>query len=118
MKVAGVIIRPLIVADSAFSLQPWLLKPYTEAVLSEKMRYFNYRLSRARMVTEGPFRQLKGRWRILLRKNENTPEEVTITTLACMVLHNICMANGDAIPPTLDLTINPTTNARKSSDEI
>lgn len=118
MKVAGVIIHPLIVADSAFSLQPWLSKPYTEAVLSEKMRYFNYRLSRARMVTEGAFGQLKGRWRILLRKNESTPEEVTITTLACMVLHNICITNGDAIPPTLDLTINPTTNARKSSDEI
>ena len=70
------------------------------------------------MVTEGAFGQLKGRWRILLRRNESTPEEVTITTLACMVLHNICNANGDAITPKLDLTINPTTNARKSSDEI
>jgi hypothetical protein len=58
IKVAGVIIHPLIVADSAFALQPWLLKPYTDAVLSDKMRYFNYRLSRARMVTEGAFGQL------------------------------------------------------------
>ena len=40
----GVLICPLIVADSAFPLQPWLLKPYTEGVLSEKMKYYNYRL--------------------------------------------------------------------------
>ena len=117
-KVAGVIIPPLIVADSAFCLQPWLLKPYTEAVLSDKMRYFNYRLSRARMVTEGAFGQLKGRWRIMLRKNESTPEEFTMTTLTCLVLHNIRIAKGDAIPATLDLTFYPTTNARKSSEEI
>jgi hypothetical protein len=117
-KVAGVIIPPLIVADSPFCLQPWLLKPYTEAVLSDKMRYFNYRLSRARMVTEGAFGQLKGRWRIMLRKNESTPEEFTMTTLTCLVLHNICIAKGDAIPATLDLTFYPTTNARKSSEEI
>ena len=91
-KVADVIIPPLIVADSAFCLQPWLLKPNAEAVLNDKMRYFNYRLSRGRMVSEGAFGQLKRRWRILLRKNESTPEEVTIITLACMVLHNVCIA--------------------------
>ena len=116
--VDGVHISPLIVADSAFPLQPWLLKPYTEAVLNDKMKYFNYRLSRARMVTEGAFGQLKGRWRILLRKNESTPEEVTITTLACMILHNICIAKCDKIPLALDLTIDPNTNARKSSEDI
>lgn len=117
-KEAETNIPPLIIADSAFPLQPWLLKPYTEAVLSDKMKNFNYRLSRARMVTEGAFGHLKGRWRILMRKNESTPEEVTITTLSCMVLHNICIARGDAISPALDLTIDPITNARKSSEEI
>jgi hypothetical protein len=35
-----------------------------------------------------------------------------------LVLHNICIAKGDAIPATLDLTFDPTTNARKSSEEI
>ena len=70
------------------------------------------------MVMEGAFGQLKGRWRVLLRKNESTPEEVTITTLACMVLHNICIAQCDTIPLTLDLTFDQNTNARKSSEEI
>ena len=71
-KVVDVNIGPLIIGDSAFPFKPWLLKPYTNAVLTEKQRYFNYRLSRARMVTEGAYGQLKGRWRVLLRKNERT----------------------------------------------
>ncbi|CAB4039757.1 Hypothetical predicted protein, partial [Paramuricea clavata] len=58
------------------------------------------------------------RWRIMLRKNESTPEEVTTTTLTCLVLHNICIAKGDAILATLDVTFNQTTNARKSGEEI
>ena len=67
--VGGVNVGPLIVVDSAFPFQKWMMKPYTNAVLSEKQKYFNYRLSRARMVTEGAYGQfMKGRWRILLRK--------------------------------------------------
>ena len=54
-------VPPLIVGDSAFPIAPWLMKSYTDAVLSPKHRYFNYRLSRARMVTEGTYGQLKGR---------------------------------------------------------
>ena len=74
-KVVGeVSVPPLIVGDSAFPLQSWLMKPYTNATLSPKQRYFNYRLSRARMVTESAYGQLKGRWRVLFRKNESNKE--------------------------------------------
>ena len=45
-KVADVNIGPLITGDSAFQFKPCLLKPYTNAVLTEKQRYFSYRLSR------------------------------------------------------------------------
>ena len=57
-KVPDVNIGPLIIGDSAFPFKPWLLKPYTNAVLTEKQRYFNYRLSRAKMVTQGAYGQL------------------------------------------------------------
>ena len=86
--VGCVTVSPLIVGDSAFPLQTWLMKPFTNAILTPNQRYFNYRLSRARIVTEGAYGQLKGRWRVLLRKSER---RVRITTLACMLMHNVCI---------------------------
>ena len=56
----------------------------TNAKLTGKERYFNYRLSRARMVTKCAYGQLKGRLQILLRKCESLPEEVKMITLACI----------------------------------
>ena len=64
----------LVIADSTFPLTTWLMKPFTHAVLSEKQRHFNHGLSRARMVTEGAYGQLKGRWWVLLRKCESDSE--------------------------------------------
>ena len=97
-SVGEVNVPPLIIADSAFPLRTWLMKPYTNAVLSPQQRYFNYRLSRARIVTEGAYGQLKGRRRVLLPKNESDKEHVRTATLACMVLHNVCLLQGDSIP--------------------
>ena len=58
------------------------------------------------MVTEGTYGQLKGRWRVLLRKNESSQDNTHITTLACMFLHNTCIAQGDAISKKLDLSLD------------
>eukprot|EP00794_Sanderia_malayensis_P005742 gene5742-biopygen4655 len=117
-EVDGVQIPPLILGDSAFPFESFLMKPYTNAVLSKKERYFNYRLSRARMVVEGAFGQLKGRWRFLLRKSESYPYETKIATLACLVLHNICLDCGDTLPAKLDLSTDPTTGQRRNRETI
>lgn len=53
--VGEVTIPPLIVGGSAFPLQTWLMKPYTNAALTPQHRYFKHRLSRTRMVTEGAY---------------------------------------------------------------
>ena len=45
-----------------------LAKPYGDAVLTEQKRYFNCKLSRTRMVTEGECGKLKGRWRVLFEE--------------------------------------------------
>ena len=111
-------VPPLILGDSTFPFQTWLTKPFTNAVLTPHQHYFNYRLSRARMVTEGAYGQLKGRWRVLMRKCESPPEIVRTATLACMVLHNICIDRGDTISRTLDLTVDPQTNNRRDRDII
>ena len=104
--VGDITVPPLIVGDSAFPLRSWLMKPFTNAVLTPQQHYFNYRLSRARMVTEAAYGQLKGRWRVLLRKSESSRDQARIATLACMVLHNICIIQGDAISRKLDLSLD------------
>ena len=60
-KVGSLLELPLILGDAAFPLQPWLMKPCMNANPTLQQRYYNYWLSRARMVTEGAFGQLKGR---------------------------------------------------------
>ena len=87
----GVKMNPLILGDSAFEFRPWIMKPYTNSTLNKEQRNFNNRLSRARMVIECAFGQLKGRWRILLRKCESKTYTVKNMTLAAIVLHNLCI---------------------------
>ena len=64
----NIMVPPILLGDGAFPFHPWLMKPYSQAVLKTDEQHFNYRLSRARMVTEGAFGKLTGRWRVLSRK--------------------------------------------------
>ena len=51
----------LLTGDDAFSLTPYLLKPYPMAGLSDEQRIFNYRLSRMRRISENAFGILANR---------------------------------------------------------
>ena len=114
----GISVPPLILGDSAFPLENFLMKPYTNAVLTKEQRYFNYRLSRARMIIEGAYGQLKGRWRFLLRKSESNFQETKLAVLSCMILHNICLDQGDTLPKKLDITIDATKNQKRDRETI
>ena len=111
-------IYPLIVGDSAFPFMTWLVKTYSCAVLSPEQHYFNYRLSRARMVTEGAYGQLKGRWRILLRKCECSQNTMKIMSLACVVLHNICIELEDKAQISWDLSFDAETQKKRPQEVV
>ncbi len=108
-------IPPILLGDGAFPFHSWLMKPYSQATLSAEQSYFNYRLSRARMVTEGAFGKLKGRWRILSKTCESNVETVKAMTLACVVLHNVCIEQGDVNLRKWDLHLDEKGNERRPS---
>ena len=111
-------IPPLILGDGAFSMRSWIIEPHGEAVLTEERRYFNFRHSRARLVTEGAFELLKSRFRVLHRRCESNKETVKLMGLACVVLQNICIVQGDLVPRNYDLSIDQTSNKRRCQDEV
>ena len=74
------------VADAAFPLTPYLMRPYPGQNLSHKKRIFNYRLSRAWLVVENAFGILASRWRIFHRRiNLHTENVYTLVMAACML---------------------------------
>jgi hypothetical protein len=76
-----------ILADDAFALKPWLMKPHSGRQLERAQRIFNYRLSRARRVVENGI--MASRFRCMLTTMHQYPETVSKITLACFTLHNL-----------------------------
>ena len=71
------------------------MKPFSDTGLTSRQRKFNYQLSRSRVVVENAFGRLKGRWRFLMKCNDNDIKYVPNIVTACCVLHNLCEMHGD-----------------------
>ena len=54
----------LFVADDAFALRTWLMKPFSGKNLNDQQRIFKYRLSRSKQVVENVFGILAYHFRI------------------------------------------------------
>ena len=85
-----------LVGDSGYPLLTWLMKPYAHHHdLTSHQKHYNYRISRARIVSENAFGRLKARWRRLAKQNDmhimNIPNVIT----ACCILHNLCEVHGE-----------------------
>ena len=94
--ILGQHITPCIIGDSAYPMQTWLLKPFSHSTsLNSQQKYFNYRLSRARIVVENAFGRLKARWRRLMKRNDMSTEHIPTVISACCILHNLCEIHGE-----------------------
>ena len=79
----------IVVADDAFTLIGYCMKPYSSQKLSDNKRIFGYRLSRARPTTESAFGILSNEFRVLSSRMYLQPNNTTKITLTCCVLHSI-----------------------------
>lgn len=99
----------VIVGDEVFPLKPYLLRPYPASTLhqdhNDRKKVFNYRLSRARRVSENAFGILSQKFGIYQRWLRLKPENVKIVVLTTCCLHNFCKSetfniSTDAPKPT------------------
>ncbi len=84
------------VADDAFALKTYLMKPYSLKSLTPLQRIFNYRLSRARNKSENAFGIIAQRFRVLGKPIHLTPEKASLITLSICCLHNFLMSDCTA----------------------
>ena len=93
--------RPIpfhLVADDAFALKPWLMKPYSQRGQEDHQKIFSYRLSRARRVVENTFGLLVAVFRIFSTTILMRPPIVRKITLCGVVLHNLLLERKP-LPP-------------------
>ncbi|XP_067212571.1 uncharacterized protein [Linepithema humile] len=81
----------VLVADEAFGLTTYMMRPFSRNDLDTRKKVFNYRLSRARRTVECAFGLLTARWRIygkpIIASTSTAQKIIQATT----VLHNYIM---------------------------
>ncbi len=93
-KVGNDYLPHVIVADDAFPLKPYIMKPYSSKNLTIEKRIFNYRLSRARRTVENAFGLLTSIWRVYQKPIQLTKTNAIKVVLATVVLHNMLRSNN------------------------
>lgn len=84
----------VVVADDAFALKPYIMKPYSFRQMAIPQRVFNYRLSRARRIIENVFGICRARFRILGKPIDAGIGKSVKIVLAICALHNFLMTKS------------------------
>lgn len=79
----------MFVADDAFPMGRHLQKPYSLTGIGYNERIYNYRLSRARRISENVFGILVSRFRLFLGCIHMKPSTIKVVVMAAITLHNI-----------------------------
>ncbi|CAF4793591.1 unnamed protein product [Pieris macdunnoughi] len=86
------------VADSAFPLSNYIMKPYSGQHAKGSMkRVFNYRLSRARRVVENTFGILSSVFRLLRKPLLLEPEKAQLIVMTICHLHNFLRRSPNSV---------------------
>lgn len=78
----------VVLADDAFALKPYILKPFPGRALSVGKRLTNYRISRGRRTIENAFGIMSMRYRVLLTSILFDADKTKHITKAMCALHN------------------------------
>ena len=85
-----------ILGDGAYPIKQWLMTPYRDTGnLTREQKNYNYVHSATRTIIERAFALLKGRFRRLQYIDCRTIEKADDIVLACCVLHNVSISEGD-----------------------
>lgn len=89
----------VVLADDAFALKPYIMKPFNFRGQDRAEHIFNYRLSRARRMVESTFGVMASRFRLLRTNIELSEKNVKFCILAICALHNwiLTMNPNDSI---------------------
>lgn len=84
------------VADDAFAMKSYILKPYPYRDQPAPNRIFNYRLSRARRIVENAFGIIAYKFRVLRKPMLLDPDRVKDVVMTICVLHNFLLSKNDS----------------------
>lgn len=100
-----------IIGDPAYPLKRNLLVAYkNNGRLTQRQERFNNKLSAARSNIERAFALLKGRFRRLKYLDMHRVDKIPQVIMACCVLHNICLNEGDLFEMQPDLSVDTDSN--------
>ncbi|XP_036143475.1 putative nuclease HARBI1 [Monomorium pharaonis] len=86
IKASGLALPFVLVADEAFALTYYMMRPYPR--LNRQRKVFNYRLSRARRMIESAFCILTSKWQIYRR-----PIIASVSTAVKIIQATVCLHN-------------------------